>query len=321
MKKGILIALTFTFFSISYGQDSNILDGKPIEREKFEGVDGAYKKDIRDGDRDRKEQHYHHVREADVMWSTKIWRVIDMREKMNQIFYYPSEPISDRKSLIHVIMDAINLNLNSENGDEGLDAYGPLSFPDDEFGTKLVKEEIARIGKEGSLELLCADYDGVVRNDTCFYYDDEMDAEVFLSNVDDFFEFNTAKVHKWRVKEEWYFDKQRSVMDVRIIGLCPMMERKDENNRISYKPLFWVYYPEARKFLKNAEIFNHRKNDAARMTYDDVFHKRFFHSYIYKESNKYDRNISQYKAGIDALLEAEQIKEEIFNLEHDLWEY
>ena len=29
----------------------------------------------------------------------------------------------------------------------------------------------------------------------------------------------------------------------------------------------------------------------------------------------------QYKIGLDALLEAERIKEEIFNIEHDLWEY
>lgn len=297
MKKGILIVFTFTFFSISYAQDSDILDG-------------AYKKDIRDGNRDRLEQEYHHVREADVMWSTKIWRVIDMREKMNQIFYYPTTRIDDRRSLIDVIMDAIN------SGE--LDAYGGPITPDDEFKFKMSPEEEERIGKEGSLEGTCADIGGELRNDTCWYYDEDIDAEVYLKDFQD--DFDTKKVVRWRVKEEWYFDKQRSVMDVRIIGLCPLME-SDKTGQIEYKPLFWVYYPHARPFLKDAEIFNHRKNNAARMTYDDVFHKRFFNSYIYKESNKYDRKISQYKAGLDALYEAERIKEEIFNLEHDLWEY
>ena len=57
------------------------------------------------------------------------------------------------------------------------------------------------------------------------------------------------------------------------------------------------------------------------MTFDDIFHKRFFNSYIVKESNKYDRKINAYKTGVDALLEAEAIQNEIFNLEHDLWEY
>ena len=87
-------------------------------------------------------------------------------------------------------------------------------------------------------------------------------------------------------------------MDVRIIGLCPIDDRYDEDPETGefngLKSLFWVYFPEVRKVLKDAEVFNHRKNDAARLTFDDIFHKRFFNSYIVKESNKYDRfeNIS-----------------------------
>ena len=38
------------------------------------------------------------------MWSTKIERVIDLREKMNQVFYYPIRPINDRKNLIDVLI-------------------------------------------------------------------------------------------------------------------------------------------------------------------------------------------------------------------------
>jgi hypothetical protein len=40
-----------------------------------------------------------------------------------------------------------------------------------------------------------------------------------------------------------------------------------------------------------------------------------------KESNVYDRNISTYKNGLDALLEGKRIEEEIFTYEQDLWEY
>ena len=40
-----------------------------------------------------------------------------------------------------------------------------------------------------------------------------------------------------------------------------------------------------------------------------------------KESNVYDRRVMDYKAGIDILYEAEKIKYEIFNFEHDLWSY
>ena len=327
MKKIILIIISFTFFSTSYAQ--TVLEGEP-DTKKFEGIDGAYKKDIRtnsdaisDLETKRKQQSYHHVREADVMWSTKIWRLIDMREKMNQIFYYPTVRIADRRSLIDVIMDAINLNLKDGNWGKGLQAYGPLNNPDDEFKRPLTKTELSRIGLDGDKESLCADMGGELIGDSCFVYDPELERPV-AEDISKLLEFNTSKVHKWRVKEEWYFDKQRSVMDVRIIGLCPMKETErpgESGLEKSYMPLFWVYFPDARRFLKDAEIFNHRKNDAARMTFDDVFHKRFFSSYIYKESNKYNRQISQYRVGLDALLEAERIKEEIFHLEHDLWEY
>ena len=85
--------------------------------------------------------------------------------------------------------------------------------------------------------------------------------------------------------------------------------------------MFWVYFPEARNYLINAEVFNLVKNDAERRTYDDIFMKRMFSSTIVKESTVYDRNVSDFMVGLDALLEAERIKEELFNFEHDLWEY
>ena len=136
--------------------------------------------------------------------------------------------------------------------------------------------------------------------------------------------FNRNTVKKWRLKEEWFYDKQRSVMDVRIIGLAPLQEDRDEvNGQLlgTFSPLFWVYFPEAREILINAEVFNLVKNDAARRTYDDIFWKRMFSSIIIKEANVMDRKINEYKIGLDAVLAAERIKAEIFNIEHDLWEY
>jgi gliding motility associated protien GldN len=113
-------------------------------------------------------------------------------------------------------------------------------------------------------------------------------------------------------------------MDVRIIGLAPLKEDKDEvTGEVtgSFSPLLWVYFPEAREVLINAEVFNLVKNNAERRTYDDIFWKRMFSSTIVKESGVMDRKINEYMVGLDALLEAERIKTEIFNIEHDLWEY
>ena len=73
--------------------------------------------------------------------------------------------------------------------------------------------------------------------------------------------------------------------------------------------------------LNSSFIFNLVKNNAERRTYDDIFWKRMFGSTITKESSVMDRKINEYMVGLDALLEAERIKTEIFNMEHDLWEY
>ncbi|MEJ6794917.1 MAG: gliding motility protein GldN [Flavobacteriales bacterium] len=285
MKKLFLFALIAGMFQFSYAQDQTILDG-------------AYKKDIRDGGDDRKIQGYQHVREADVMWSTKIERVINLREKINQVFYYPIQEIDDRRNLIDVLMDAVK---------EGtITAYGN-AYKDDEFKSPMSQSDINSIGIDGEAIEITEIYDDEIED----YRPDT------IINI-----FARTNVRKYRIKEEWYFDKQRSVMDFRIIGLCPVMDRYDDNGIYrGESSLFWVYFPEARTVLSKAEVFNHRKNDAARLTYDDIFHKRFFNSYIVKESNKYNRKITEYKEGIDALLEAEAIQEEIFNLEHDLWEY
>ena len=46
---------------------------------------------------------YTHLREADVMWSKRIWRVLDLKEKKNHKLYYPLEPQNDRISLYDVM--------------------------------------------------------------------------------------------------------------------------------------------------------------------------------------------------------------------------
>ncbi len=57
------------------------------------------------------------------------------------------------------------------------------------------------------------------------------------------------------------------------------------------------------------------------MSFDDLFWKRQFISTIYKESNVFDRQIESYRTGVDALMEAEKIKEEIRLFEHDVWNF
>jgi gliding motility associated protien GldN len=122
--------------------------------------------------------------------------------------------------------------------------------------------------------------------------------------------------------EEWYFDKKLGKLDVRIIAVQPIFMAFDQDiGRIVKNPLFWVKYNDIRDVLANHEIFT-PNNDAQRISFDDLFMQRRFGSVILAESNVYnDRFISDYQTGKYTLFEAERIKTDLFNFEHDLWEY
>jgi hypothetical protein len=86
------------------------------------------------------------------------------------------------------------------------------------------------------------------------------------------------------------------------------------------QPAFWIYFPEARNLLVTKAAVN-RTNDLAGLSYDDIFMKRIFSSYVVKESNPNDLRIKDYAIGIDKLYESERVKKALMDFEHDLWSY
>lgn len=229
---------------------------------------------------------YATLREADALFTRRIWRKIDFREKINLPFSSPQSPLID-----YLLAAIQNGELIAYRGD------------DEEFKQAMTPEEVAQIGTS---------------TDTT---DQEDPITGEITRVPVFKQLVKSDVVELRVKEDWFFDKQRSIWEARIIGICPsLISRGQDGEERGKQPMFWIYYPEARKVLANAEVIN-RFNDAARLSFDDVFVKRMFNSYIYKESNERDRDIAEYAQGKDALLESERIKTYLFNYEHDLWEY
>ena len=238
---------------------------------------------------------YTHVREADVMWSKRVWRIIDLREKINHPLYYPINPIADRKSLFDVIKLGVN---------EGtMTAYNEI---DDEFNIPLTKAEVK--DNMGFVEIIDQyDDDGLV-------IEGAADKKIT--------DYSSSDIVSYRLKEEWFFDRERSKMDVRILGIAPVRTNIDpetgENK--GQVVMFWIYFPEARYVFANYDVFN-RQNDAERRTFEDIFWKRMFNSYAYKKSNVYDRSNRGFLTSMKLLLEADKIKNELFIMEHDLWSY
>ena len=236
---------------------------------------------------------YPSLREADILWSKRVWRIVDLRERMNLPMYYPITPKDDRYSLISILLYGIQ--------HEGLPVY---SINDDEFKIPISYEMVnERMGATDEVT-------EVFNPETNLYEEVTYTREV-----------RVEEVKQIMVKEVWFFDRNYSRMDVRIIGLCPIREYVDENGEVVRRQTFWINYPEARNLLARYEVFN-AGNDAQRRSFDDIFIKRYFGSYIVQEANMYDnRSIESYAVGVDARLESERIKNEIFNFEHDLWEF
>lgn len=262
--------------------------------------DGAIERNLV---KDRQPLAYEHLREDDAVYRQRVWKEIDIREKMNLPFSYSAVEDNGDQRFIYLLLKAV---------DEGkVTAFSSL---DDRFTTPLTRAEVMAqmagkmdtikvpnwvldpTGSKGIMK------DSVIRND-----------------------FNPTLITKYRIKEDWVFDKESSRMHVRIIGIAPIKQIIDENTGEvrAETPMFWLYYPDLRPELAKMEAYN-GKNFGARMTWEELFESGFYSSYVVKSTidNPQDLPLKSYvKDPILRLLEGEGIKEKIFNYEQNLWSY
>jgi gliding motility associated protien GldN len=245
--------------------------------------------------RDRVPIAYDNIREDDKFWEKRIWQVIDIREKMNLPFQYNVEDENGINQLF------INILLASIKSGE-ITAFNPI---DDRFTTPMTWEEIQT--KTSGEERTVRSIDPVTGEEKMVTTRDEFDPRTIV---------------QYKIKEVWVFDKEASALKTRILGIAPMVSRMNEDGSLRASiPLFWVYYPDLRPVLAKYDVYN-QNNDAASMSWEDLFEMRFFSSFVIKENNAYNREIKDYiKDGVMRLLEGQAVKDKIFNKEQDLWQY
>ncbi len=241
---------------------------------------------------------YEHLRWDDALFAEKVWRELDLREKMNAAFRYEAQDDNGSQLFIDMLLKAVN------SGEV-------TAFADDRFTTPMLPAVVQQLtmGKQ----------------DTTPVYDlKELDKitgyKVTRAS------FDAKSVTKLRLKEEWVFDREASRMFVRILGIAALKTEYIPNTtkERGTSTMFWVYYPDLRPMLSKAEVYNPKNMGQSRQTWEELFESRMFSSYIVKStidnaSNKNIRNII--KDPILALLEGDNIKEKIFNYEQDLWSY
>lgn len=269
-----------------------------------EGVGQKPKKSFRNGGFAIKRNEYKErvplawedIRDDDAVYSQIVWREIDAREKMNMSFIYKGQEDNGDQRFISILFKSILED-------------SVVAFVDERFTEIFPKEQLL---KEFAYSL-----------DTVAVFDPGTNTTINTITRKSI--LNLDSVYRFRIKEQYVFDKESSRMHVRIIGICPVAKMKPSKSAKAYvdKPMFWIYYPDLRASLAKAEAYN-PKNYYGRMTWEEIFENRFFSGYIYKSTlnNPTNQTLAKLiKDPLFQLLEGENIKEKLFNYEQDLWSY
>ena len=270
-----------------------------------------------------------YIREADAMWSKKILRILELKEKQNLPLYYPQtrmtypgelQPQRSRVNLLYLVYDIgikgktfYKATGKEIEDNESTDNRYPVFKLDAGDITNWWREPIEK--DDPSRDSLLS-YEGTIKIADPYSDDPDNPDYIEVAQKMELEESDRGVMDELWVWEEWFFDRPRSVMDVRIMAMS--FDGYTSEGRVWP---FWIAYNDYRPLFATHETFNSH-NEAEHRTFDDIFLQRRFSSFIVAETNNYDnRLISDYFIGIEAIREGERIQNELFLYEHDQWEY
>ncbi|MBR6049375.1 MAG: gliding motility protein GldN [Bacteroidales bacterium] len=247
---------------------------------------------------------YPYLREADVVWSTMLWKTIDLNEAFNQYMYFPldQEDRSGKKSLAYVLWEAMER--------EEIPIY-----EDDELLIPIDNQLfVQRYTKPDTVQLEIG-------------YDDD-DNEIYETVITPKY-FDGAEVFQYALREAWFIGKQDTRQDSRRLALAPMkdvtitLKSTREDVYMGRAALFWVpmQHPSVRAVLARQKAYYDENNIINQPSWDNIFISQLYTAFVTRESNRYERTISRYLVGKDALMEAAAIEEKVFEIGEDMWEY
>lgn len=245
---------------------------------------------------------YGYVEKRDVLWAKNTWEVVDLDERINFPLYYPVDTMnigSDRRSLYDVLVK------NIKNGK--IDAI----YRDSYFTEKITLDDISA---------------ALVTTDTTDDGFRELNEGLPISNYNiETKRITSYDIQAYRMRGYWYIDKRQGELKYRLLGIAPVSGDINflDDDTVSNIELFWVWFPGARDVLHKAKAFN-RKNTSMPISFDHLLNSRRFGGIIYKEDNvQGDRLVKEYinDNAMMQLMESNRIKEQIRDIEQDLWNY
>lgn len=255
-------------------------------------------------DSQRRPLPFPHLRESDVVWSTMLWKTIDLNELFNQFFYYPIDnpDPSGKKNLAHVLWDAVVADIIPVYEDD------ELTIPVDN------KLFVLRYTKADTIILEIG-------------YDDD-DNEMYQTIIRPH-EFDASEIYQYGLREAWFVGRQDTRMDSRRLALAPLKQtyhkfaNTEEEIYLGRLPIYWVpmQNPAVRRLLARYTAYTNDNNLVGQPSWDWIFLHQRYTAFITRESNIYSRSINHYLTGEDALEQADLIEDKLYDIENDLWDY
>lgn len=294
LKNVLIVAFSLWMTGQAFAQ-GNILNAKTPD-EMFESTD---EQKANDNDNPLP---YGYVEKRDVLWAKNTWEVVDLDERINFPLYYPVDTMnigSDRRSLYDVLVKNIK--------DGTIDAI----YRDSYFTEKITLDDIS-----AALQTTDTTDDGFRELNEGLPISDYNIETKRITSYD---------IQAYRMRGYWYIDKRQGELKYRLLGIAPVSGDINflDDETVSNIELFWVWFPGARDVLHKAKAFN-RKNTSMPISFDHLLNSRRFGGIVYKEDNvQGDRLVKEYinDNAMMQLMESNRIKEQIRDIEQDLWNY
>ena len=238
---------------------------------------------------EQKEPH-----DADLAWMREIYRQIDLTQPDNAALYFPEDVIDGQENLFRLML---RLVINGE-----IPAYEYLDGREiftDKYKIN-VRDMLDRFG--------------------IYYTEGKGSTEKNPKFVIEEADVPTTQVLNYYIIEKWEFDRRSNDMKMRVVAICPVLNRSSDFGGDARYPMFWVKFDALRPYLAQQYVFISDDNNLPQYSLDDYFNMEMYKGDIYKTKNLRNLSLVQMFPDPDDLKRAQDsIDTRLRNIDKNLW--